>query len=80
MEAWLIGSTVEDRRRSSFHKSPQEFSHLGETDSSRLFTETLTAEIEAVLADETSLMGAEAAGLTGPLARHPGAIAWTAHH
>ena len=35
--------------------------HLGETDSSRLFTEALTAEVKAVLAYETPLVGAEAA-------------------
>ena len=44
---------------------------LGETDSSGLFTETLTAEIEAVLANETSLVGAEAA-LAATLSEFPG--------
>ena len=35
--------------------------HLLETDGSRLLAEALTAEVKAVLADETSLVGAEAA-------------------
>lgn len=35
--------------------------YLGETDSSRLFTEALTAEVESVLADETGLVSAETA-------------------
>jgi len=33
---------------------------LGEANSSRLFTEALTAEVKTVLADETCLVGAEA--------------------
>lgn len=36
--------------------------HLDETDGSRLLTEALAAEVESVLADETSLVSAEAAG------------------
>lgn len=36
--------------------------YLDETDGGRLFTEALTAEVESVLADETSLVGAESAG------------------
>jgi hypothetical protein len=41
--------------------------YLDETDSSRLFAEALTAEIEAVFTDKTSLVSAEAAtrGLDG---------------
>ena len=35
--------------------------HLRESNSSRLLTEALTAEIEAVLADKTSLVSAEPA-------------------
>lgn len=35
--------------------------HLVETDSSSLLTEALTAEVEAVFSDETSLVGAQAA-------------------
>ena len=35
--------------------------HLGEPDGGGLLTEALTAEVEAVLADETSLVGAQAA-------------------
>ena len=35
--------------------------YLGKTDSGSLLTEALTAEVKAVLADETSLVGAEAA-------------------
>ena len=35
--------------------------HLGEADRLRLLAEALTAEVEAVLADETSLMAAQAA-------------------
>ena len=35
--------------------------YLGETDGGSLLTEALTAEVKAVLADETSLVGAEAA-------------------
>lgn len=45
---------------------------LGETDSSRLFTEALTAEVESVLADETGLVSAETA-LTATLAVLSGA-------
>ena len=80
MEVWLIDSAVQERCRPSLHKSPQEFSHLGETDSSRLLAETLTAEIEAVLANETSLMSAEAAEFIEVLHGRPGVTAWTAHH
>ena len=36
--------------------------YLDETDGSRLFTEALTAEVKTVLADETGLVRAEAAG------------------
>lgn len=36
--------------------------HLNETNGSRLFTETLTTQVEAVFANKTSLMGTEAAG------------------
>jgi hypothetical protein len=35
---------------------------LDETDGSRLFTEALSAQVKAVLADETGLVGAETAG------------------
>jgi len=35
--------------------------NLGETDGGGLFTETLTAEVKAVFADETSLVGTETA-------------------
>jgi len=35
--------------------------HLGETNRCRLFTEALTAKIKTVLANETSLMGTQAA-------------------
>ena len=35
--------------------------HLDETDGSRLLPEALTAKVEAVLADETSLVGTVAA-------------------
>jgi len=38
-------------------------SHLDKTDSSRLFTETLSAKVEPVFADETGLVSAEAAGV-----------------
>jgi len=34
---------------------------LDETNSGRFFTEALTAEVKAVLADETSLVGAQSA-------------------
>jgi len=44
---------------------------LGETDGSRLFTEALTAEVKAVLADEASLVSAEAA-----LARALAVLSW----
>ena len=37
------------------------WAHLLETDGSSLLAEALTAEVKAVLADETSLVGAEAA-------------------
>lgn len=36
--------------------------HLDEADGGRLFAEALTAKVESVLADETGLVGAEAAG------------------
>jgi len=39
----------------------RESSGLDESDSSRLFTETLTAEIKAIFTDDTSLMGAQPA-------------------
>ena len=35
--------------------------NLDETDVGRFLTEALTADVEAVLADETSLVGADAA-------------------
>jgi hypothetical protein len=35
--------------------------HLGETDVGGLLTEALTADVQAVLADETSLVGADTA-------------------
>jgi hypothetical protein len=35
--------------------------HLDETNGSRLFTEALSAKVESVLADKTSLVGTEAA-------------------
>ena len=35
--------------------------HLEETDGSSLLTETLTAEVESVLADDTSLVGTDTA-------------------
>ena len=37
------------------------WTYLDETDSSRLFTEALTAEVKTVLADETGLVSAETA-------------------
>jgi hypothetical protein len=37
------------------------FSYLDETDVGGLLTEALTAEVEAVLADETGLVGADTA-------------------
>ena len=37
------------------------WTYLDETDSSRLFTEALTADVETVLADQTGLVGADAA-------------------
>ena len=40
----------------------QRETYLLETNSSRLLTEALTAEVKAVLADDTRLVGAEAAG------------------
>lgn len=36
-------------------------SHLEEADGGRLLTEALTAEVEAVLADDTSLVSADTA-------------------
>ena len=80
METRLIDSAVQCRCQLSLRKSSQELSYLGKTDGSRLLAETLAAEIEAVLADETSLMSAEAARLTEVLDCRPGATAWTAHH
>jgi len=51
---------------------------LDKTDSSRLFTETLTAKVKSILADETGLVGAEPA-LTATLsefarAREPNSV------
>ena len=43
------------------HASTMQYTHLVEPNGSRLLTEALTAEVEAVLADETSLVCAEAA-------------------
>jgi len=45
---------------------------LDETDGGRFFTEALAAKVESVLADETGLVGAEAA-LTAALAVFAGA-------
>jgi len=45
------------RRRYAWVFSPV----LDKPDSSRLFTEALSAQVETVLADKTSLVGAEAA-------------------
>ena len=39
------------------------YPHLDEANGGGLFAEALTAEVKAVLADETSLVGAEAAGI-----------------
>jgi len=47
-------------------------SGLGETDSGRLFTETLTTEVKAVFADDTSLVSAQTT-LTRALSVFPGA-------
>ena len=59
--------------------------YLGEADGGSLLTEALTAEVKAVLADETSLVGAEAAAertqagqrtsFTSVLAAHPPPLA-----
>ena len=46
------------------------WTHLHETDGSRLLTEALTTEVKAVLADETSLVRAQTAeklGQTGQI-------------
>ena len=42
-------------------KVSRDFTHLRESDRCRLLTEALAAKVKAVLADETSLMRAEAA-------------------
>lgn len=49
---------------SDYSSHPKQQVYLDEADGSRLFTEALTAEVESVLADETSLVGAVAAGVT----------------
>ena len=49
------------------------WAHLLETDGSSLLAEALTAEVKAVLADETSLVRAEAAVGTS-VSTHPRAI------
>ena len=48
-----------------------ERAHLLETDGGSLLAEALTAEVKAVLADETSLVGAEAAAKRGRSAYTP---------
>lgn len=50
-----------EKRSVSRHSAGNITTHLDESDGSRLLTETLTAEVDTVLADETSLVGAEAA-------------------
>lgn len=55
----IIGSTQLSAR---FKFSPTTKTHFAETDSSRLFTEALTAEVKSVFADDTSLVGAQSAG------------------
>ena len=53
---WLI----ESKGLSELEKQgEQEASNLGETDGGGLFAETLTAEVEAVFANYTSLVGAQ---------------------
>ena len=50
------------KTRQHEHRKPAGMrTHLGEADRLRLLAEALTAEVEAVLADETSLMAAQAA-------------------
>ena len=39
----------------------RDYTNLDESDSGAVFTEALTAEVEAILADETSLMSTQAA-------------------
>ena len=46
-------------------------SYLDETDISALLAEALTADVEAVLADKTSLVGADTAVQIGSLAKVP---------
>ena len=55
-------------------------SYLNETDSSRLFTEALSAQVNSVLADKTSLVRAEAARMGFSNRRLQSNIFITAYH
>ena len=60
------------KTRQHEHRKPAGMrTHLGEADRLRFLAEALTAEVEAVLADETSLVGAEAAAKRGRSAYAP---------
>ena len=53
------------KTRQHEHRKPAGMrTHLGEADRLRLLAEALTAKVKAILADKTSLMGAEAADST----------------
>ena len=57
----LTGSTGKATLRTTLDVRRGERAHLLETDGGSLLAEALTAEVEAVLADETGLVRAEAA-------------------
>ena len=63
----LIGSVAITfgQRTESLDEWERGLAYLLETDGSRLLAEALAAEVKAVLADETGLVGAEAAARQG---------------
>ena len=67
----LTGSTGKATMRTTLDVRRGERAHLLETDGGSLLAEALTAEVKAVLADETSLVGAEAAAKRGRSAYAP---------
>ena len=67
----LTGSTGKATMRTTLDVRRGERAYLLETDGGSLLAEALTAEVKAVLADETSLVGAEAAAKRGRSAYAP---------
>ena len=57
----VLSSGLEDLVSIEKERYTRSLANLGETDGGGLFTKTLTAEVKAVFADDTSLVGAQTA-------------------